>query len=247
MSHIRDTVTIITGASEGIGAATARLLAQHGSRVVLASRDENRLAALAEEIAKSGGQASFRVADVTRPRDLEALTAHAMKTYGDIDILVNNAGLMLFSYWRDVVVEDWQRMIATNIGGYLNGIAAVLPHFLSKKSGRILNMSSVSGHSIGPASGVYSATKYFIRAVTESLRAEVGVDSGIQVSMVSPGSISTGWEQKVADPTGRELAQRHAQIAISPERVAEAVVYALDQPTDVTVSDVIIHPTRQAW
>lgn len=247
MSHIDNTVTVITGASTGIGAATAQLLAQSGSRVVLGARNEQKLVELTDQIIAEGGQASYHVTDVTKPADVIALVAHATDTFGDVDILVNNAGLMLFSYWRDIVVDDWDKMIATNIGGYLNGIAAVLPRFLERGAGRILNMSSVSGHSIGPASGVYSATKYFIRAITDSLRAEVGVDNGIQVSMISPGSISTGWEQKVTDPTGRALASKHSEVAISPEKVAEAVLYALDQPADVAVNDVIIYPTRQSW
>lgn len=247
MSEISNTVTLITGASSGIGAATARLLAAAGSKIVLAARNEEKLAALVAEITEAGGEATYRVTDVTRPEDLTALVDHAVDTYGRVDVLVNNAGLMLFSYWRDVVVSDWNQMIATNIGGYLNGIAAVLPHFLAQGSGRIVNMSSVSGHSIGAASGVYSGTKYFIRAITDSLRAEVGVENGIQISMISPGSISTGWEEKVNDPTGRELAEHHSQVAISAEKIAEAVLYALDQPSDVTVNDVIIYPTRQKW
>lgn len=247
MSHLNQTITIITGASSGIGAATARRLAAAGTHVVLAARSEDKLQALTEEIRADGHQASYRVTDVSDASDVRALVDGVLAEHGHIDVLVNNAGLMLFSYWKDVAVDDWDKMIDTNIRGYLNAIAAVLPSMLERGSGHILNMSSVAAHNVGKASGVYSATKFFIRGITDSLRTEIGVDNGIQVSMVSPGVIDTGWAEKVNDSTGKDIATELNDVAITPEQVAGAVLYALDQPSDVTVNDVVIHPTRQPW
>jgi NADP-dependent 3-hydroxy acid dehydrogenase YdfG len=247
VSHLTDTVTIITGASSGIGAATAKRLAADGSKIILAARNEDKLAALVTEIEKAGGSAAYRVTNVADAHDMTGLVDFAIALYGRVDILVNNAGLMLFSYWKDTAVNDWQEMIDTNIRGYLNGIAAVLPKMIEQGSGHILNMSSVSGHSVGGASGVYSATKYFIRGITESLRKEVSVNSGIQVSMVSPGVIDTGWTGKIDNASGKAAAEQLNGIAITPEQVAGAVSYALNQPADVAISDIIIAPTKQDW
>ncbi|WP_460798692.1 SDR family oxidoreductase [Microbacterium sp. GXF0217] len=247
MTKINGAVVVITGASSGIGEATAHTLAAAGATLVLAARNETKLSALADAIRANGGTAEYRITDVTDRADVASLVDFAIAQYGRVDVFINNAGLMLFSFWRDVVVDDWDKMISTNVHGYLNGIAAILPRFLEQGAGHILNMSSVSGHSIGPASGVYSATKHFVRAITDSLRMEVGVDSGIQISMISPGAIATGWEEKVTDEGGRGVADSIKGVAISSEKVAEAVLYALDQPADVAINDVIIHPTRQAW
>lgn len=247
MTHLTDTVTIVTGASSGIGAATAKRLAADGSKVVLAARSEDKLSQLVAEITDAGGTAAYRVTDVTDAHDLLGLVDFTLAVYGRVDNLVNNAGLMLFSYWKDTAVDDWQKMIDTNIHGYLNAIAAVLPKMLEQGSGHILNMSSVAGHSVGGASGVYSATKFFIRGITESLRKEVSVDNGIQVSMVSPGVIDTGWTDKIDNASGKEAAEQLNGIAITPEQVAGAVSYALNQPADVAINDIIIAPTKQDW
>lgn len=247
MNHLENTTVIITGASSGIGAATARRLAADGAHVVLAARNEDKLRALSSEIGSAGGNCSFRVTDVTDREDVRRLAEYALERAGRIDTLINNAGLMLFSYWKDVAVTDWNRMVDTNIHGYLHAIAAVLPTMLSRGAGHILNMSSVAGHNVGQASGVYSATKFFIRGITDSLRAEVGVGNGIQVSMVSPGVIDTGWAGKVPEGEARDVATALNEVAISPERIADAVAFALNQPADVTVNDIIIHPTRQTW
>lgn len=247
MGNLTNAVTIVTGASSGIGAATAKRLAASGARIVLAARNEDKLKALVSDITEAGGTATYRVTDVTDPDDLKALVGLAEETYGPVHILVNNAGLMLFSEWKDTAVDDWDRMIDTNLRGYLHAIAAVLPSMLERKSGRILNMSSVAGIHVGEGAGVYGATKFFIRGITESLRQEVGVESGIRVSMVSPGVIDTGWADKVSDAEGRKEARALNEGAIPPEVVADAVAYALDQPASVTVNDVVIHPTAQAW
>ncbi len=154
---------------------------------------------------------------------------------------------MLFSAWKDTALDDWDKMIDTNLRGYLYAIAAVLPSMLERKSGRILNLSSVAGIHAGDGAGVYSATKFFVRGITESLRKEVGVGSGLQVSMVSPGVIDTGWADKVTDADGRRAATALNKDAIPPEAIADAVAYALDQPASVTVNDIVVHPTKQDW
>lgn len=247
MNHLERKTVLITGASSGIGAAAAKALATRGATIILVGQDQDRLNAVVSDITTAGGTAAAQVADVT---DLDAMRAVAdwtNATYGSIDVLVNNAGLMLFSYWSDLAVDDWNRMIDVNIKGYLNSIAAVLPTMRAQGAGQILNMDSVAGHQVDPAAGVYSATKFFIQAATESMRKDLGVNHGIRVNTVSPGVINTGWADKVTDPEGRKAAQELNKIAITSEDVARAVVYALDQPDNVTVNDLVISPTKQNW
>ncbi|MCF5706392.1 SDR family NAD(P)-dependent oxidoreductase [Pseudomonas syringae] len=247
MNYLDKKTVIVTGASSGIGAATARALAAHGANVVAAAKDEEGLTVLVSELHAAGYEALSYVVDVTRAEDTLAMAQLAQDTYGTVDILVNNAGLMLFSNWVDLATQDWNAMIDVNIKGYLNAIAAVLPFMIQQKSGQILNMDSVAGHQVGPAAGVYSATKFFVQAMTESMRKELGVQHGIRVNTVSPGVINTGWADKVTDPEGRKAAKALNEIAIAPEDISGAVIYALNQPANVTVNDLIISPTRQDW
>ncbi|CAI2535507.1 Uncharacterized oxidoreductase SAV2478 [Serratia ficaria] len=245
MNHLQKKTAVITGASSGIGAATALELARHGVNIVAAALDQDGLDRLVKSIKAEGGEAVGLVTDVTRLEDAQALAKYATETFGSVDILINNAGLMLFSSWSDVVWEDWNKMVDVNVKGYLNAIAAVLPGMLEKKDGQILNMASVAGHQVDAGAGVYSATKFFVHAMTESMRKDLGVNKGIRVNTISPGVINTGWADKVSDPEGRKVAQELTKIAISPQDVASAVVYALNQPQNVTVNDLIISPTRQ--
>ncbi|MCD5997305.1 SDR family oxidoreductase [Pseudomonas sp. CDFA 602] len=247
MNYLTNKTAIVTGASSGIGAATARALAAHGARIVAAAKDEEGLAILVNELRAAGHEATSLVTDVTDAEQTIAMAQRAKDTYGSVDILVNNAGLMLFSNWVDLATQDWNAMIDVNIKGYLNSIAAVLPFMIEQKSGQILNMDSVAGHQVGPAAGVYSATKFFVQAITESMRKELGVQHGIRSNTVSPGVINTGWADKVTDPEGRKAAQALNAIAIAPDDVSRAVIYALNQPANVTVNDLIISPTRQDW
>ncbi|MGW1443124.1 SDR family oxidoreductase [Serratia rhizosphaerae] len=247
MNHLQNKTAIITGASSGIGAATAQELARHGVNIVAVALDQEGLDKLVEGIKAEGGKAEGLLTDVTRLEDSQALVKYAADTYGSVDILINNAGLMLFSRWSDVVWEDWNKMVDVNIKGYLNTIAAVLPGMLEKNDGQILNMASVAGHQVDAGAGVYSATKFFVHAITESMRKDLGVNRGIRVNTISPGVINTGWADKVSDPEGRKVAQELTKIAISPQDVASAVVYALNQPKNVTVNDLIISPTQQNW
>lgn len=247
MNYLDKKTAIVTGASSGIGAATARALAAHGANVVAAAHDEAGLVVLVSELRATGYEAVSYVTDVTCPEQTLAMAQFAKDTYGSVDILVNNAGLMLFSNWVDLATRDWNAMIDVNIKGYLNAIAAVLPFMIQQKSGQILNMDSVAGHQVGPAAGVYSATKFFVQAMTESMRKELSVHHGIRVNTVSPGVINTGWADKVTDPEGRKAAKSLNEIAIAPEDISRAVIYALNQPANVTVNDLIISPTRQDW
>lgn len=247
MNYLQNKTAIITGASSGLGAASARALSEKGVRIVAAALDQQGLDAIVSELKGKGGEAVGRVSDVTNPEDMKALAQFAQDSFGSVDILINNAGLMLFSNWVDLATDDWEKMINVNIKGYLHGIAAVLPFMLKQKSGQILNMDSVAGHQVGPAAGIYSATKFFVQAMTESMRKELGVRHGIRVNTVSPGVINTGWADKVTDPAGRKAAQELNKIAISPDDIGRAVVYALNQPENVTVNDLIISPTRQDW
>ncbi|WP_104165264.1 SDR family oxidoreductase [Cryobacterium sp. N22] len=247
MNHLKNKTVIVTGASSGIGAATATALARQGAHVVLAARSQERLDAVVEQIVRDGGTAIARVSDVTDRNDAAALARFPKDTYGSVDILVNNAGLMLFSYWSDLAVDDWEAMIDTNIKGYLYSIAGVLPIMLEQGAGQILNMDSVAGHQVDPAAGVYSSTKFFVQAMTESMRKDLGVNHNIRVNTVSPGVIDTGWADKVNDLEGRRTAKKLNEIAIASDDVANAVVYALNQPENVTVNDLIISPTKQNW
>jgi len=247
MNYLQNAVTIITGASSGIGEATARKLAACGAHVVLLARNEEKLKIIAAQIRASGGSATFFVTDVTDPHSVKAAIAAIERDVGAVDILVNNAGLMLFSYWKDVALDDWNQMIDTNIRGYLHCIAAVLPGMLERQSGRILNMDSIAGLRVAEAGGVYGATKFFIRGMTEGLRKEVGVSHGIQVCMVSPGVIDTGWPDRIKDPEGKASAEELSKVAIEPEFIADAVAFALDKPPSVSIGDLIVHPTKQGW
>ncbi len=247
MSHLSDKVAIVTGASSGIGRTTALALAANGVKVVGAALDQDQLDALVVDIEAAGGTVAVRVTDVADRKDATALAAFAKDTYGTVDILFNNAGLMLFSQWSDLAVDDWDKMIDVNIKGYLHMIAGVLPIMLEQKSGQILNMASVAGHQVDAGAGIYSATKFFVQAMTESMRKDLGVNHGIRASTISPGVINTGWADKVSDPAGRKVAQELNKVAISPDDVARAVIYALDQPANVTINDLIVSPTKQDW
>jgi len=247
MKKLNESVTIITGASSGIGAATALKLAKAGSNIVLVSRADDKIEKVKKQIEDQGGKAEIFVADVTDIDQMKAMADFAIEKFGRIDNLVNNAGLMLFSQWKDVAIEEWNSMIDTNIKGYLNAIAAVLPKLLEQKSGHILNMGSVAGINIGAGAGIYHGTKFFVRAITESLRKEVSVHKGIKISLISPGVINTGWADKVTNKEGAAIAAELNKQAIKSEDVANAVLFAFDQPDNVNVNDIVISPTSQDW
>jgi NADP-dependent 3-hydroxy acid dehydrogenase YdfG len=243
MSLIQNKVIIITGASSGLGEATAKRLAASGAKLMLAARREDRLKDLVAEIAKSGGTATYRVTDVTDRSEVEALVKETLSTYSRIDVLINNAGLMPLSRLEQVKVEEWDRMIDVNIKGVLYGIAAVLPIMRQQKSGHVINLSSVAGHKVFPGSAVYCATKYAVRAISEGLRLESNGE--IRSTNISPGAVATELTTTITDKdTAAGIDQLYA-IAIDADAIARAIAYAIEQPDDVDVNEMIIRPTRQ--
>lgn len=247
MKKLNESVTIITGASSGIGAATAIKLAKAGSSIVLVSRADDRIEKVKRQIEEESGKAEIFVADVTDIDQMKAMVDFTIEKFGKVDNLVNNAGLMLFSQWKDVAIDEWNAMIDTNIKGYLNAIAAVLPKLLLQRSGHILNMGSVAGININVGAGIYHGTKFFVRAITESLRKEVSVHKGIKISLISPGVINTGWTDKVTNKEGAEIAAELNKQAIEPNDIANAVLFAFNQPDNVNLNDIVISPTLQDW
>lgn len=247
MSYLEDKIVIVTGASSGIGEATARMLAHHGSTVILAARSEGKLQKIVEDIRSKGGVAAYRTTDVTDQDSVKGLVEFAINKFGRVDSLINCAGLMLFSMWDNVKVDEWEKMIDLNLKGTLNGIAAVIPHMKSRGKGQIINVGSIAGHAVSEGHGVYSSTKYAIKAITESLRKELSVKHGIQASMVSPGVISTNWQDSVTDQDVDQILDKMKTVAIDAEHVAKTIVFVIDQPEDVLINDVIVSPTRQEW
>ena len=243
MSLIQNKVVIITGASSGLGEATAKRLAASGAKLMLAARREDRLKDLVAAIAKLGGTATYQVTDVADRAQVEALAKETLSTYSRIDVLINNAGLMPLSPLDQVKVEEWDRMIDVNIKGVLYGIAAVLPIMRQQKSGHIINLSSVAGHKVFPGSAVYCATKYAVRAISEGLRLESNGE--IRSTNISPGAVATELTTTITDKdTAAGMNQLYA-IAIDADAIARAIAYTIEQPDDVDVNEMIIRPTRQ--
>lgn len=243
MSDIQDKVVVITGASSGLGEAAARLLAQRGAKLMLGARREDRLRTLTEEIEQAGGTAAYQVTDVTDRAQVQRLADAALERYGQIDVLVNNAGLMPLSPLELLKVDEWDRMIDVNIKGVLYGIAAVLPHMRGRKQGHIVNMSSIAGHKVFPASAVYSATKYAVRAISEGVRQESNGE--IRSTNISPGAIATELPSTISDADVAGNVDQIYADAIDADAIARAIAYAIEQPDDVDVNELIIRPTKQ--
>ncbi len=243
MSEIENKVVIITGASSGLGEATAKRLAASGAKLMLAARREDRLKELVGAIAKSGGTATYQVTDVADRAQMEALAKETLSTYSRIDVLINNAGLMPLSPLDQVKVEEWDRMIDINIKGVLYGIAAVLPIMRQQKSGHVINLSSVAGHKVFPGAAVYCATKYAVRAISEGLRLESNGE--IRSTNISPGAVATELTTTITDKDAAAGISQLYEIAIDADAIARAIAYAIEQPGDVDVNEIIIRPTRQ--
>jgi NADP-dependent 3-hydroxy acid dehydrogenase YdfG len=243
-NNINGKVVVITGASSGIGEATALLLAAQGAKVVLGARREDRLSDLAARIAKAGGEAVYMVTDVKQRDDLVKLVDSASKTFGRLDVMINNAGISHLSRMDELQVEDWEEMIDVNLKGVLYGIAAALPVFKQQRSGHIINVISTSGIKIVPLQGVYAGTKNAVRTIAEALRQESG---GLyRVTGISPGFVKTELADQIKDPAAKAvIKEKTAQIAISPNAVAGAVAYAISQPDNVDVGDIVIRPSLQ--
>lgn len=234
-------VIAITGASSGIGEGTARLLAERGASIMLGARRTDRLEKLAAEIADAGGVAQFRQLDVTDRTDFEAFIAATEQVFGQVDVLVNNAGLMPLSLFTSLKVEEWDRMIDVNVRGVLHGIAAALPRMKARGSGHFVNISSIGGYRVWPTCGVYSATKYAVRAISEGLRLE---NDDIRVTIVSPGVVESELAHTITDPVAASAMVDYRSIALTPDAIARAIAYAVEQPEDVDVSELIVRPVR---
>ena len=248
MSHsqVSDKVVVITGASSGIGATTATLLAGRGAKVVLGARRQDRLNRIVKDISAAGGTAISFAADVTRRADVEALVKGAVASFGRVDVMLNNAGVMPLAPIQLLKVDEWDRQIDVNIKGVLYGVAAALPHMEKQKSGHIINLASVFGIKVfAPGGTVYCATKAAVRSLTEGLRVELH-SQNIRCTMISPGAIATELPESSSDEaTRRSVREFVDKIAISPESVASAIAYAIEQPADVEIDEVVIRPTVQ--
>jgi NADP-dependent 3-hydroxy acid dehydrogenase YdfG len=237
-------VVAITGASGGIGAATAVLLAGRGARVVLGARRADRLQDLANRIESAGGEAAYAPMDVTRRADLATLVSLARERFGRLDVLVSNAGIGPLSPLDDLRVEEWEAMVDVNIKSVLYGIAAALPVFREQRSGHFVNIVSTAGLRITPTMAVYAGTKNAVRTISEGLRQEAGAD--IRVTVVSPGFVQTDFTDAVPDVDARERMQAvRDAMAIPPEAIGEAIAFAIGQPPNVEVGDIVVRPTAQ--
>lgn len=243
MSQISEQSIIITGASSGIGEATAKMLAERGAKLMLAARREERLDKLVAEIEAAGGTASYQTVDVTVKSQVDALAQATLNQYGKIDVLINNAGVMPLSRLDRLRVEEWERTIDINIKGVLYGIAAVLPYMQKAQSGHIINLSSVAGHRVFPGAAVYCGTKYAVRAISEGLRQEIG--DRIRCTIISPGAVATELTNSIGDPEASQNIDQLYEIAIPADAVARAIVYALEQPQEVDVNEILLRPTAQ--
>lgn len=243
MTGIADKIILITGASSGIGEATARELAAAGATVVLGARRTDRLERLVDEIEAAGGRARARALDVTAREDVQAFVDAARAAYGRIDVIINNAGVMPLSPMASLKVDEWDRTVDVNIKGVLHGIAAVLPAMNDQGAGQIINIASTGGHVVSPTAAVYCATKYAVRAISEGLRQE---NDKLRVTIICPGVTESELAESISDEKGREEMKEYRKVAIGPDAVARAIRFAIEQPADVDTSEIIIRPTATA-
>jgi NADP-dependent 3-hydroxy acid dehydrogenase YdfG len=243
MSSISGKVVAITGASSGIGEATARHLAAQGAKVVLGARRADRLKAIVADIVKAGGEAEAFAVDVAKSDDVFAFVKAAQSRFGRLDVLINNAGLMPLSTFDQAKIKEWDQMIDVNIKGTLYGIAAALPVFRAQESGHFINVSSVAGHTVRPTLGIYAGTKYAVRAISEGLRQEVG--EKIRVTIVSPGAVESELAETISDAELKHQIETYRKMAIPAVAVAEAIAYAIGQPANVDINEILMRPTAQ--
>ncbi len=244
---LKNKVVIITGASSGIGKATAMKLAKEGASVVLCARSEDELNQLKEKIEKNGGKALVVITDVTKPADLEKAVTQTLDKYGSIDVLINNAGLMPLSYVEKLKTDEWEKMVDVNIKGVLNGVAAVLPTMCKNKSGHIINISSSAAHNYFPGGAVYCATKAGVKMFSEGFRKELAPKYGINVTSIEPGAVDTSLFETITDDDIKEKLKGMKEMTkLEAEDIANSIFYALNQPDRVNINDVYLMPTEQS-
>ena len=244
MSNVKNKVIAITGASSGIGEATAKLLAKNGAKVVLGARRTEKLAKIVEKIRNEGGTAEFKALDVTNREDVKAFVHFAKDKFDRLDVMFNNAGVMPLSPMNALKVEEWDNTIDVNIGGVLNGIAAGLPIMEAQGGGQFINTASIGAHLVSPTAAVYCATKYAVWAISEGLRQE---SKNIRVTTICPGVVETELGCDITDESAKRFLQELRKTALNSDAIAKAVLYAASQPEDVDVNEIIVRPTASAF
>ena len=246
-NNIEGKIIVITGASSGLGEAAARLLSAQGASVALGARRADRLQSLVNTLTAKGGKALAVTTDVTHREQVSMLVDAAVRTYGRIDVMINNAGLMPQSLLERLRVEEWDQTVDVNLKGTLYGIAAALPHMMQQKSGHVINVSSVAGHKVGPGAAVYAATKFAVRALSEGLRQETK-HYNIRTTVISPGAVATELPNSVTDPdAAARISTFYGQVAIPANSFARAVAFAISQPEDVDINEILYRPTLQEY
>jgi NADP-dependent 3-hydroxy acid dehydrogenase YdfG len=245
INSLENKVVAITGASSGMGEATALALASRGAKVVLGARRPERLQALTQRITAAGGEATYIRTDVKQRNDLTNLVKLAIEQYGKLDVLINNAGVGPISMMDELRVEDWEDMIDINVKGVLYGIAAALPIFRQQGFGHFVNIASTAAYRIVPTMAVYAATKFAVRAISEGLRQEAG--DKLRVTIISPGVINTEFVDSMTNQEMKtQIKDTMGKIGIPPEAIANTIAYALEQPANVDVSEIVVRPTAQS-
>lgn len=234
-------VILITGASSGIGAGIARELSKTKSILLLGARREERLALLVEELRFNGVEADFHVLDVTSQKSVQQFTDYALGKWGRVDVIINNAGIMPLSLMASHKVDEWDRMVDVNIKGVLYGIAAVLPSMLERASGHIINIASIGALTVSPTAAVYCATKFAVRAISDGLRQE---NSQLRVTCIHPGVVESELANTITDLTAADAMKSYRAIALQPDAIGRAVRYAIEQPDNVDVNEIVIRPTQ---
>ncbi|GAA5033662.1 oxidoreductase [Marivirga lumbricoides] len=243
---IKNKVAVVTGASSGIGEATALMLAKAGAKVTIAARREEKLNALKEKIEKDGGSALVVPTDVTDKDAVEKMIRETKEKFGSVDILINNAGIMPLSFMKNLKTDEWEKMVDVNIKGVLNTIGGTLPIMQEQKSGHIINISSVAGRRVMPGSAVYSATKFAVRALSEGMRMELSPSSNIKVTSIEPGAVETELPNTITDDEVMENFKKLKEMnMLQSEDIAKSIVYAIEQADRVNVNEIMVMPTEQ--
>lgn len=243
---LENRVILITGASSGIGEATAKKLSKHGASVILMARSEDKLKALKDSITNNGGKALVVVGDVTKAEDFKKAVSKAVATYGKVDGLINNAGLMPLSFVEKLKTDEWDKMVDVNIKGVLNGVSAILPQLIENKGGDIINISSMAANRYFPGGAVYCATKSAVKMLSEGLRQELAPKYGINVTSIEPGAVATNLTDTITDEDIKDkMSEMKDMTPLEAEDIANAIYYSLSQPKRVNINEIYILPSQQ--